>query len=230
MSPRGEGETREYYHFIAKIGLSSHQAKYCVSIKCNNFCFWMALASFRLVRGIRTGFLNYMGGFMKQALLVAFAIVTMVSNSAFASSLAPHQPVAVLQNVSAEIKTVTVDNYGLLTVELRDSGDLVEHQLSLANRQSIHDDAQMLANEIVITRHHQVVCMMMLRPFLPMLQISRVSEANNLFTGELRNVLSDRNCAMTTTIFPKEDYAVRAAEQMRQTLTVLANEFAAERN
>lgn len=163
---------------------------------------------------------------MKKVVFSLFALSIVVSTAAFAKGQRSIV-VAAVESISQEISQVQVFDNGTLEIQL-DKGGVVRKRLSTANQNRIDYLAYLLAHAEIETKHHQVVCMMVLSPYLPMLKVSE-TDSHSAQTGVLFDVLSESNCAMHMTIAPKDEFHRRRAQELKGILISLANEFANQR-
>jgi hypothetical protein len=164
---------------------------------------------------------------MKKLFLISMLVAGVVTSQglqAQARSLTPHLPMVAVDNVSAQISKVVVDNYGVMNVYPADpSAQVVTTQLSNENFQYVTDQARGLSKAAVHVFRKHVVCMMVVSPYQPMLQVSNTTDMFD-FTGEMRDILSMQSCAIPTTVTPVEENDIRNARELKAVIIALANE------
>lgn len=156
--------------------------------------------------------------------IVALAFV--LSTSVFAESLAPHETIATLIDINEEVASIAADNYGVVTIAPRHSRVLIKKQVSAKTRERLFELASILASAEIKTERRTMICKMVPPRYQPMLSVS--SQQGQYFTGELHRVLSTLSCAIANVTYPKDDYMMEYAIELRNLLTVLSNEYGTE--
>lgn len=149
--------------------------------------------------------------------IIMIAIVSMITSAAHAE-----HAIAYIRGTHPHIKTVILTDTGLLKV-VRNDGSRAEMKLSRINAEDMKSQVQLLGQAEIKTEHHEIICMMFVAEF----------QVQNLFvvdpnTGNLKQVLSHRSCAMRTTVVPVHEYALRTAEELKASMLVLSNQLIIE--
>lgn len=153
------------------------------------------------------------------------AALMLVSTTAFAQmTIQPYMPrlnrtVLKLDQVTHEIRSISVDLNGKVTVIPRFNRSIHFFQLSPSNKSEILGNVKYASGFETITRFSEIVCMMMPDP-----NTARVLTLLDETTGKYRLILSPRGCAYTTVTLPKEEYEIMLAEKIVENLVMLANQ------
>jgi hypothetical protein len=151
-----------------------------------------------------------------------FAIITLVSSLSFAQfdmiDTEIARTVAQLTNVDTQIKTVKLNESGVLTVVKREAGS-VSIKLSETNKAELLSLAKMLTEAEVQTDIRTMVCKMMINPFT-VTNLSVIDLSNN----SLRLILSHSSCALGSYTYPTQEFHMDAAKSLKAQMIVLARQ------
>ena len=169
---------------------------------------------------------------MKSILFVCITFLSMVSANALT---VPVQDVASVEfghhqlNINYKI-TATLSEFGHLSVAAEEIGGtgspyLAGKQLEFPTYRALEGHIYMLANAQIVHQYYPMVCKM-LAPIDGMINTLSVREGYDYngkqFTGEIRAVLGPQGCFIADKIYPEGDYSMRAAQQLRFAMRVLA--------
>ncbi len=149
----------------------------------------------------------------------------LISTTAFAQmTTLPVMPrlayeVLKIDQVSQEVRSISVDSIGNVTVAPRFNRSLHIFKLSPTNKSEILNHAQYLSNVETVTHTSEIVCMMMPNP-----NTVRILTLRNEDTGEYREILSPRGCSYTSVTLPKDEYSQQLAENIVSNLIMIVNQ------
>ena len=156
------------------------------------------------------------------------AIITLLSNMAFAQfnmiETEVARTVAQLNNVDTQIKSIKLNETGVLTIAQRQGGNITV-KLTDSNRNEILGLAHSLTEAEVHTEIRTMVCKMVINPYTAT-DLSII----DLNTNSLRLVLSYSSCALSSYTYPVNEYHLEAAKTLKTQLIVLARQVVANMN
>ncbi len=156
---------------------------------------------------------------MKSVLLTLAFVVSGLTASA--ASIDQTNVIAVVTGAQSGISSVALLADGRLQIQDQ-AGKVKTIVLSKAVVEDLKNEAQSVANIEITEENRRVVCAMMPIMRLSDIEVGSFDFATGKFSAARRLILSANNCALSHVVFPKEQYALIAASELRKALVILA--------
>ena len=165
--------------------------------------------------------LSFTGGLMKSLLTIATLIFGLTQTSLaqvniFQTEVA--RTVAEVSNVSSQIKTIKLNESGVLTV-ITQNGNTRKLMLTNDNRLGLLNAAHTLTSVDVVTEQRDFVCYVVVSPFT-----NNKLSVIDLDTNKLRLVLSPSHCVYNQFTRPTDSQSLEIAQTLKAQMIALAQQ------
>ena len=152
---------------------------------------------------------------MKKLILATFAAA--LTSFALTATAQAENVMAELSGVDNQLKSIQLLENGLIkATKLDNKSEFL--QLSEINTRKLLAMVQELSSAEIISTHTPIICLMAMNFVMQNLSVA------DLNTGELKLVLSPETCAVGGHTFPKEQYLLQTARDLKSQMILLAHQ------